>query len=99
MVTKRRLFPSLRILHESLNITQKNENSFILSYRPQDCLFNLSQIYFRKKTDNASKLNITKLTSPSPPVTGTFDLFWNDQALYSKIYNKLSEQKKDFIIH
>lgn len=74
-MTTRRLYPNVPIFPSSLAVDSKpNEKKVVISYKPNNCLFGLDDIL----VTNFPNASITRQESANPPVTGTFDLSWND---------------------
>ena len=66
---------------------QINQNKLLISYRPNNCSYNLKPIVVRQKN-----LTPIKVSSASQPVTGLFSLQWNGQEL-DKIPANVSEKE------
>lgn len=77
LATTRRLYPTLQILSNQLTVSTAT-GSVTLTYRPANCSNNLAMITL---TQNFSSITIAELTAASPPVTGSFQLQWNNTSL------------------
>lgn len=83
----RRLFPKLQYHDRSLKVSKSQRSGskhIYFEFKTRNCVHDLPRFSL---IDSYPKNNaeLSKITSMSQPVTGTFNLQWNDEILSSEI--------------
>lgn len=84
--TTRRIIPPIQYLNKSLEVTKKavgTRNTISISFKSRNCVVNLPN-FTLVDSYPSNNAQLTKISSASSPVTGTFNLQWNNQDLTSE---------------
>lgn len=84
--TTRRIIPPIQYLNKSLEVTKKavgTRNTISISFKSRNCVVNLPN-FTLVDSYPSNNAQLTKISSASSSVTGTFNLQWNNQDLTSE---------------
>ena len=99
--TSRRIHPSIQYLDRSLHVAKSyvsnGYRSIKISFKSRNCASNLPN-FTLVDSFPLNEAKLTKLSSASPPVTGSFNISWNGHTLAGKHVLLLSFKNLSFSV-